>query len=470
MNIDTKTLTLKEANKLLTEKKVSATELAKSSLDAIKEQDSDIHAYLEVFDDVLEQAQAADEVIAKGEEQSLTGIPVALKDNIVQKNRLVTAGSKILEGHRARHDAAVTEKLQEAGAVFLGRTNLDEFAMGSSTENSAFGTTNNPHDTSRVPGGSSGGSAAAVAAGMALAAFGSDTGGSIRQPASFCGVVGLKPTYGSVSRHGLIAMGSSLDVIGPLTHSVEDAEYLYEIIKGVDIRDSTSREGTVPAKEKIAIGVPRHFLKEGVDEDVLENFEAALARLESSGFSIREVELSKVGHSLAAYYIIMFAEASTNLARFDGVRYGLHVEGSTVHDDYFETRGAGFGKEVRRRIMLGTYVLSAGYFDAYYNKAVAVRKLIADDFKQMFQEVDVLALPTAPTPAFKIGEKSDPLAMYLSDIFTVPANITGVPALSIPAGTVNREGSALPIGLQLMAPHFGEDRLFGVGKAFLGEV
>ena len=470
MSIDTKTLTLKEAQKLLKDKHATATELAESHLNAIASKDGEIHAYLEVFDDVLEQAKRADENIARGDVGELAGIPIALKDNIVQKNRFVTAGSKILEGHKARHDATVTEKLKEAGAVFLGRTNPDEFAMGSSTENSAFGPTYNPHDTTRVPGGSSGGSAAAVSAGMALATFGSDTGGSIRQPASFCGVVGLKPTYGSVSRHGLIAMGSSLDVIGPLTRSVGDAETLFKITKGTDWRDSTSREGSVPVKENMVVGIPRHFLREGVDKDVLESFEKSLKHLETLGFKTKEIELPKVKHALAAYYIIMPAEASTNLARFDGVRFGLHKEGNTVHDDYFETRGAGFGKEVRRRIILGTYVLSAGYFDAYYNKAVAVRKLIVEDFNRAFGEVDMLALPTAPTPAFKVGEKSDPLSMYLSDIFTVPISMAGLPGISIPAEAVERDGVSLPVGLQLVAPHFGEDRLFKVGKAFLGEV
>lgn len=465
MSVDTKTITITEASALLADKKITAVELAESYLASIVERDGTIHAYLEVFDDVREQARDADKKIERGDHSTLTGIPLARKDNIVQKNRRVTAGSKMLEAHTGRYDSTVTEKLREAGAVFLGSTNLDEFAMGSSTENSAFGPTRNPHDTSRVPGGSSGGSAAAVVSGMALAALGSDTGGSIRQPASFCGVVGLKPTYGSVSRHGLIAMGSSLDVIGPLTHSVADAKLLFDVMKGVDARDATSREGALPPKETMTIGVPRHFLNDGVTSDVLKNFDASLTRLRELGFSVIDVSLPQIARSLAAYYIIMPAEASTNLARFDGVRYGLHREGETVHDDYFQTRGAGFGKEVRRRIILGTYVLSAGYFDAYYNKAVAVRKLISDDFTNAFSSVDLLALPTAPAPAFRVGEKRDPLSMYLSDIFTVPANIAGVPAISLPSGAVN----GLPLGLQLIAPHFGEERLFAVGKAFLGE-
>jgi aspartyl-tRNA(Asn)/glutamyl-tRNA(Gln) amidotransferase subunit A len=463
------TFTVSSARDALHDKKCSSVELTELSLSAIKEKDGNIHAFLEVFEDAKEQARRADKMRENGTGGVLAGIPLALKDNIVQKGRTVSAGSRILESYTGTYEATVVAKLKEAGAIILGRTNLDEFAMGSSTEHSSFGITKNPHDTARVPGGSSGGSAAAVASHEVLAALGSDTGGSIRQPASYCGVVGLKPTYGSVSRYGLIAMGSSLDVIGPLTKSVTDAELLFSVICGKDLLDSTSREGVAPQKEKITIGVPRHFFEGKLDKDVAHNFEESLEKLREYGFTIKDIEIPRVAHSLAVYYIIMPAEASTNLERYDGVKYGLHVEGENLLEDYKKTRKAGFGAEVRRRILLGTYVLSAGYYDAYYNKATAVRGLITDDFKEAFTDVDVIATPTTPTPAFKIGEKEDPLSMYLTDIFTVPANLTGMPALSVPSGFVSRDGKELPLGLQLMAPHFAESRLFAVGKAFLGE-
>ena len=475
MSLDTKSLTLEKVNLSFREGDFSAEELAKAYLSNIKKSDGDVHAYLEVFDDVVFHAKEADKRIRSGKGGVLTGVPVVLKDNIMQKGRAITAGSHILEGHTAIYDATVVGKLKKGGAVFLGRANLDEFAMGSSTEHSAFNTTHNPHDKTRVPGGSSGGSAAAVAGDMALLTLGSDTGGSIRQPASFCGVVGLKPTDGSVSRYGLIAMGSSLDVIGPITKTVRDAELIYEAIRGLDTRDSTSRVGkrsNVGQKSEQAkhtLGVPRHFFKEGIDDDVLLNFEASLSKLQKSGYEIKEIELPRIVHALAAYYIIMPAEASTNLARYDGVRLGLHKSGEDLLDDYKKTRGSGFGEEARLRILLGTYVLSAGYYDAYYHKATVVRGLITEDFDRAFREVNVILTPTTPTPAFKIGEKSDPLAMYLSDIFTVPANLTGMPALSVPSGTVKRDGVDLPVGLQLMGPHFSESALFEVGKAFLGE-
>ncbi|MDB4516540.1 aspartyl/glutamyl-tRNA amidotransferase subunit A, partial [Crocinitomicaceae bacterium] len=348
------------------------------------------------------------------------------------------------------------------------RTNMDEFAMGSSTENSAFGPTKNPLDTSRVPGGSSGGSAAAVAANMALVALGSDTGGSIRQPGAFCGVVGLKPTYGSVSRHGLMAMGSSLDVIGPLTKTVDDAEIMFEAVRGWDKMDSTTvpddRE-QIKEKKKYKIGVPRTFLTKGVDEDVLEAFEAGLETLRSAGHTVVDIELPTIEHSLAAYYIIMPAEVSANLARFDGVRYGLHKDGENRIDDYRQSRGKGFGREVRRRIFLGTYVLSSGYYDAYYGKAMQARDKIRSDVEEAFKDVDAIATPTSPTPAFEFGEKTtDPLSMYLADIFTVSANIIGTPAISVPHGTVERKKKELPVGFQLMAPQLGEKTLFTLGN------
>lgn len=473
MSLDVKGLTLEKVSTAFREGDFSAEELAKAYLSNIKKDDSGVHAYLEVFDDAVSQAKEADKRIRSGKGGMLTGVPIALKDNIMQKGRAITAGSRILHGHTALYDATVVGKLKERGTVFLGRANLDEFAMGSSTEHSAFNTTHNPHDKTRVPGGSSGGPAAAVAGNMALFALGSDTGGSLRQPASFCGVVGLKPTYGSVSRYGLIAMGSSLDVIGPITKTVRDAELVYEAVRGLDTRDSTSRMGKEPGKKfkqtKYTLGVPRHFFKEGIDKDVLLNFEESLSKLQKAGYEVKEIELPRIKHALAAYYIIMPAEASTNLARYDGVRFGLHKSGEDLQGDYKKTRGSGFGEEVRLRILLGTYVLSAGYYDAYYHKAMVVRGLITEDFDRAFREVNLVLTPTTPTPAFKIGEKSDPLAMYLSDIFTVPANLTGMPALSVPSGTVKRDGVDLPVGLQLMGPHFGESMLFEVGKAFLGE-
>ncbi len=470
--IDIEKLTIKSAHEHLHNGDFSAIELAESYLAEIEKKNPKFNAYLEVFDDVIEQAKVADKILKDGGEPRLmTGIPVAIKDNILIKGKIASSASKILENHRAVYDATVISKLKEHGAVFLGRTNMDEFAMGGSTENSAFGVTKNPHDESRVPGGSSGGSAAAVAMGGALAALGSDTGGSIRQPASFCGVVGLKPTYGAVSRHGLIAMASSFDQIGPFGKTVEDAEILYNAIKGTDKMDSTSAPesyhgaGGREKKDKLTIGVPRDFLGDGVDKEVLANFNASLDALRDKGYEVRDIALPNVKYSLAAYYIIMPAEASSNLARFDGVRFGLHLSGDDVIADYAKTRGGGFGKEVRRRVLLGTHVLSSGYYDSYYNKANAVRRIITSDFEKAFNEVDIIATPTSPTPAFKIGEKKeDPLAMYLADIFTVPANIAGLPAISVPSGFSENGDSKLPLGLQFTAPHFGESLLFKIGK------
>ncbi len=464
--INIKNLTISKTHTHLTDGDFSAMELAQTYLKNIGEQDKDVHAYLEVFDDVEHQAKEADAKIKKGDATLLTGIPVAMKDNILIKGKRVSAGSKILENYNATYDATVTQKLKEEGVVFLGRTNCDEFAMGSSTENSAYGVTKNPHDLSRVPGGSSGGSAASVSYDGALVSLGSDTGGSIRQPASFCGVVGLKPTYGTVSRHGLIAMASSLDQIGPFGNSVSDVEIVFDCIKGKDVMDGTSFDLKKKKMQKkpLTLGVPRHFFEEGVDSDVLKAFTVATEKLKDAGYNIKDIELPRVQHSLAVYYIIMPAEASTNLARFDGVKYGLHIDGDDLLGDYHNTRGKGFGAEVRRRIMLGTYVLSAGYFDAYYGKANKVRAQIAQDFNEAFQSVDAIITPTTPSPAFKIGEKSDPLSMYLSDIFTVPANLTGMPGLSVPTGTVDKEGSSLPVGFQILGPHMSEDTLFTIGK------
>lgn len=468
-------LTIRKAAKAMRSHEYTSEDLVRAYLKMIEE-NKDINAYLEVFDDAIEEAKKADIRIKNGESNLLCGIPIAVKDNILIEGKRVTAASKILEGYVATYDSTVIKKMREAGAVFIGRTNMDEFAMGGSTENSAYGVTLNPHDKTRVPGGSSGGSAAALAMKGALIALGTDTGGSVRQPASFCGVVGLKPTYGAVSRYGLIAMGSSLDQAGPITYSVDDAEIVFNAIKGKDEKDSTSLQveevfGETPKKEKIKIGIPRSFLKEGVHESVLQNFNDSVSRLEKLGFLISDIDLPNIEKSLAVYYVLMPAEVSTNLSRFDGIRYGKRVEGNTLLEDYENSRGSGFGVEARRRIILGNYVLSHGYYDAYYNKSLAVREIIKKEFREVFLSVDAILTPTTPTPAFKIGEKTnDPLSMYLADIFTTPANIAGIPAISLPSGFVEVEGKKLPLGIQLMSAHGGENTLFSIGKAFLGEV
>jgi len=465
--MDLSKLTITEARKALDAKEYSSLELTNAYLENIAKRDGEIHAYLEVWtESAREEAKRADEMIARAESQPLTGIPLAVKDNILIEGRIASAASKMLENYRASYDATVIEKLKAQGAVFLGRTNMDEFAMGGSTENSAFGPTKNPLDLARVPGGSSGGSAATVAGRLALAALGSDTGGSVRQPASFCGIVGVKPTYGSVSRSGLIAMGSSLDQIGPLTKTVGDAKILFTCISGSDPRDSTSSPNSAKANGGVGrtLGIPRAFLEEGTDPDVLEQFEKTIDSLKSRGYEIREIEMPSLSYALAVYYIVMPAEASTNLARFDGIRYGLSLPADTIGEVYSKTRGAGFGPEVRRRILIGTFVLSSGYVDAYYRKARAVRDAIRADFARAFESVDAIVTPTSPIPAFKLGEKSDPLAMYAADIFTVPVNLAGVPALSVPSGTVGRDGKQLPVGFQIIAAHGDEETLFKIGE------
>lgn len=472
--IDVSKITLKSARESLDKKEFTAVELASAYLEEIKNKNPDINAYLEVFSDVLEQAKKADEAISKGEIFPMTGIPISIKDNILIDGRVATSASKILEGFIAPYDATVIKKLKDQKAVFLGRTNMDEFAMGGSTENSAFGPTKNPLDTSRVPGGSSGGSVASVAANIALVSLGSDTGGSVREPSAFCGVVGLKPTYGGVSRHGLMAMGSSLDVIGPVTKTVTDSEILFDAIKGKDKMDSTTFGEEIyekrEVKSKMTIGIPYHILEKGLPKETKENFDASVLKLKSLGFEIKDIKLPNIEHSLAVYYIIVPAEVSSNLARFDGVKFGLHVDGKDLLDDYMKTRKEGFGPEVRRRILIGTYVLSAGYHDAYYNKALVLRQKIREEFVEAFKDVDLILTPTAPGPAFRIGEKiGDPLSLYLEDVFTVPANIAGVPAISIPSGNVEVDGKSLPLGIQFMAPHNSEDLLFYVGKKFLNE-
>jgi aspartyl-tRNA(Asn)/glutamyl-tRNA(Gln) amidotransferase subunit A len=444
--------------------------VAAATLEHIKTHDGNINAFLDVYENVAEQAATATAVLKSQGEAAppLTGIPVALKHNIMVAGERVTAASKILEEYRGSFDATIVTKLKAAGAVLVGGTNMDEFAMGGSTENSAFGPTKNPVDPTRVPGGSSGGSAAAVAMGAVPVAIGTDTGGSIRQPASYCGVVGFKPTYGAVSRSGLLAMGSSLDQAGPLTHSVADAALVHEVIAGHDPLDMTTiTDDTyppVPLKDTYRIGVPRDFLAAGVDPDVLANFEAHLAQLAAAGHEVVDIELPLFTKGLAAYYIVMPAEVSSNLARYDGLRYGTQAAGETLLEVYERSRADGFGAEVKRRILLGTYVLSAGYYDAYYGKAQAVRALMRDELNDVFSSVDIIATPTAPTPAFTFGAQADPLAMYRQDIFTVPVNLTGVPALSTPMGTVDRDGTALPVGVQYIAPHAGDGRLFDLGR------
>ncbi len=483
--MDFKNITIKEARRLLDNKEITAKEIAEFYLKNIEAKNKDLNVYLEVYDDVLSQAEEAQKIIDVGNSKYLTGIPLALKDNILLKGKIASSASKILENYKATYTATANQKLIDEGAVFLGRVNMDEFACGGSTENSAFGVTKNPLDETRVAGGSSGGSAAAVAGEMSLFALGSDTGGSVREPASFCGVVGLKPTYGSVSRYGLMAMGSSLDVIGPITKTVSDAEIVFNSIKGVDTMDSTSLDfKTQTSNSKKIIGVPYHLLEMGgISQDVANNFKESIKKLEDLGFEIKDIKLPNIDKSLAVYYIIMPAEVSSNMARFDGVRYGLSESGDNLLEVYKNSRGKGFGPEVRRRIILGTYLLSAGYYDAYYGKAMIARRVIAKEFEDAFQNVDAILTPTVPTPAFKIGEKSSPLEMYLADIFTVSANIVGCPAISIPsrlpspraeanggqAGFSEVGGKKLPIGIQLMASHGREDVLFDIGKMFLNE-
>lgn len=471
-------LSLKEAASGLRSKKFSAYELTSACLEAIKTKDGELHSYLAVFEDAKSQAKKADEAIAASSSVEklppLLGIPFAIKDNILVGGKNCTAGSKILEDYIAPFDASVIARIKEQGAVMLGKTNLDEFAMGASTENSAFGPTKNPHDISRVPGGSSGGSAAAVAADLCIAALGSDTGGSIRQPAAFCGVVGLKPTYGNVSRHGLIAMASSLDQIGPFAKNVEDAALIFKSIAGKDRFDSTAVEN--PQLEdfkleeprdpkKLRVGVPKEFFKNGLDSEVKGVVEHAIAKLEKAGAQIKEISLPHVEYSLPTYYIVVPSEVSSNLARYDGVRFGYQKKADNLISTYLETRASGLGSEVKRRIILGTYALSAGYYDAYYAKAQKVRRLIRNDFAKAFEKVDVLIGPITPSPAFKLGERTeDPLQMYLEDVYTAPLNLAGIPGISIPAGFVKREDKSLPVGVQLIGSWFAEEKLLRVAK------
>ena len=463
-------LTIREIHKGLMKKEFSTKEMVKFYLDKIKKE-KDLNDFLIVTDKLaLEQAEKIDDKISRREKiEKLEGIPIALKDNILVQGYKATAGSKILENYIAPYDATVVKKLKKAGAIIIGKTNMDEFAMGSSTENSAFGTVKNPTDKDRVPGGSSGGSAAAVAAGHSVVALGSDTGGSIRQPAAFCGVVGFKPSYGMISRYGLIAMASSLDQIGPLAINVEDIKIVFNAIKGQDDFDSTTidfeSKNNHSDFENLKIGVPREYFGEGIDKDVKEGVEKAINKFTNLGFEIKEISLPYTEYALAVYYIIAPAEISANLSRYDGIKYGFSAKQKSLIDNYLKTRASGFGDEVRRRIMLGTYVLSAGYRDAYYNKAQKVRVMIVNDFKKVFSSqdcVDFVLTPTTPTTAFKIGEKKDPLAMYLSDIYTVPASLAGLPAISMPCGKVGN----LPIGLQIIGPQFKDNLVLEIAQAF----
>lgn len=484
-------LTIKKINKGLREKKFSAKEVCQSFLAEIEKKNKEILAFVTVMKkEALSFAEKIDKLIKENKEiPLLTGIPFAIKDNILVEDVKCSAGSKILENYIASYDATVIEKLKKQGAIILGKTNLDEFAMGSSTEYSAFGPTKNPYDLKRVAGGSSGGSAAAIAANMAVAALGSDTGGSIRLPANFCGVVGLKPTYGAVSRYGLIAMASSLDQIGPITKTVEDCQIVFDIIKGEDKMDSTTLTSKTQAQvnelgrlkdqklNKLKIGLPREYFIEGIDKRVEKLVKKAIKRYEELGARIKEIFLVHTEYALPCYYIIMPCEVSANLARYDGIRYGKSkIKNSALTsttdggqkskiknllDVYLQTRKEYLGSEVKRRIILGTFALSAGYYEAYYLRAQKVRAKIKEDFKKAFQEVDVILTPVSPTPAFKIGEKiKDPLKMYLADIFTVSVNLAGLPAISVPIGKVNH----LPVGLQIIANYFEENKLFQIAK------
>jgi len=464
-------LNIQKAHQGLREKKFSSRELVDACFRAIKKKEKKVNAFLSLFQkEANDIAKEADKRIANGDELGLLeGIPVAVKDNMLYAGHACTAGSKILEKYIAAYDATVVEKLKESGAVIIGKTNMDEFAMGSSTENSAFKPTKNPWNVKKVPGGSSGGSAAAVSADMCFAALGSDTGGSIRQPAALCGTVGLKPTYGRVSRYGLIAMASSLDQIGPLTKNVQDAAWVMRAIEGVDRRDSTSVDAEpcpieFPEDVKgIKIGVPKEYFTQGIDPEVSEATRSAIGQLEKLGAKIVEVELPHTDYGLAVYYILMPSEVSSNMARYDGVRYGLREKGKDLLEVYMNTRAKGLGLEVRRRIMLGTFALSSGYYEAYYARAQKVRTLICRDFNEAFKKVDCLVGPTTPTPAFDLGEKyEDPLTMYLSDIYTVSINVAGVPAISVPAGFVRD----LPVGLQIIGSYFSEKKILRVANAF----
>jgi len=462
-------MSLKDMVHAMEKHETTSEALVQEALDCIASMNDSLNAVIWVSPTALHEAKLVDEKRNAGEQLGvLAGVPILIKDNILVQGWEVTAGSQMLEGYVASYDATVIRRLKQAGAILIGRTNMDEFAMGSSTESSHYGPTKNPWDTSCVPGGSSGGSAAAVAAGFVTVSLGSDTGGSVRQPAALCGVVGLKPTYGRVSRYGLMPMASSLDQIGPFARTVEDVALLLQVIEGKDEKDATSvalSETTVPALiEKdvkgLKIGIPKEYFLEGMDEDVRRLVMDAVSLFESAGAEVKEVSLPHASYALAAYYVLMPSEASSNLGRYDGMRYGYHSTGNSLLETYSHSRGEGFGKEVKRRIMLGSYALSAGYYDAYYRKAMKIRTLIKQDFEEVFKDVDVVFTPTSPSVAWKLGEKNqDPITMYLLDIYTITANLATIPGLSMPCGFVN----GLPVGLQMLAKPFDEHTLFRAG-------
>ena len=460
--------------KALESKSLSARELTQEFYSRIEKHNRELNAFLTLSPErAYAQADRMDAMRSKGETlPSLAGVPIAIKDVISTRGIRTTCGSKILENYVPPYDATAVERLENAGAVLLGKTNCDEFAMGSSNENSAYGPVRNPVSLDRVPGGSSGGSAAAVAAGLAVGALGTDTGGSIRQPGALCGIPALMPTYGRVSRYGLIAFASSLDRIGPFASSVRDAAIVLAVIAGRDQNDATSAD--VAKQDYLAeiekpvsgtrIGIPKEYFGEGIDAQVRARVEEGIKRMESLGCELIDLRMPHTDYAIAAYYIVATAEASSNLARFDGVRYGLRTDSSTLRDMYKKTRGKGFGAEVKRRIMLGTYALSSGYYEAYYLRAQKVRSLIARDFAEAFEKVDALVTPTSPSPAFRIGERiNDPMSMYLADIFTVTGSLAGLPGISIPCGSTN---AGLPVGLQILGPHFAEAKILRLAHAF----
>ncbi len=463
-------LTISRARDLLDAKEISAVDLTQFYLNEIKAKNKNLKAFLSVSETALAEAKKADQEIVAGRASHLTGIPLAIKDNILVKDQICTAGSKILENYQASYDTTVIARLKRVNAVFLGKTNLDEFAMGSSTENSAYGPTKNPLDETRVAGGSSGGSAAAVAADLCLGALGTETGGSVRQPASFCGVVGLKPTYGAVSRFGVAALGSSLDQVGSFGKTVKDTALIFDVMAGADPLDSTTvispPRDLIPEIEinDLKIGLPKEYFEApGLNPEIKSLVQKAIQKLETAGAQIKEISLPHTDQALATYYIIQPAECSANLARYDGIRYGQRANGQDLLSVYMESRGQYLGLEAQRRIMIGTYVLSSGYYEAYYAKAQQARALIKQDFAKAFEEVDVIMTPTSPTTAFKLGDKtSDPLAMYAADIFTVTANLAGICGLSVPCGQIN----GLPVGLQMLGSWFDEHLLFKVGEFF----
>lgn len=466
-------LTIHELQEKIKEGKTSAVKITESVFQRIDAVEERVHSYIRLMkEEALDAASQSDKEIKNGNIKPLTGIPIALKDIVCTKGIATTCGSHILHNFVPPYDATVVEKLRDAGAVFVGKANMDEFAMGSSTETSYFGPTRNPWDLERIPGGSSGGSAAAVAADECIASIGSDTGGSIRQPAALCGIVGLKPTYGRVSRFGLIAFASSLDQIGPFTKDVEDCAIMMNILAGYDYKESTSVVADVPDYRQFVgrdikgwkVGIPKEYFVEGIDPEVNSAIKKAIAVIEKCGAKCVEISLPHTQYCLAVYYIIAPAEASSNLARYDGVKYGFRASGGDLLDMYKKTRMQGFGAEVKRRIMIGTYALSAGYYDAYYKKASQVRTLIKRDFEEAFKNSDVILTPTTPTPAFKIGEKTDnPLQMYLSDIFTISTNLAGIPGISVPCGFT---AGGLPIGVQFLAGHFEEGKLIQIASAY----